>query len=314
MKLFLYFYHSRLTMVLSLLTGGLSRASNTALLAIVGTAIQNKGTFRPAILWAFPALCIAAPLLRFLSETMLNVLGQKALYKLRLELSRQILAVPLAQLEELGTDRLLSTLTEDVPTLTNTLLVLPALCVNLALVIRCLLYMGYLSWTVFLVVFCFVVVGIASYQLPVLRAQKVFRLSREDNDSLLGQFRALVLGTKELKLNGVRRNAFLNRDLESAANSLCQHNIRGLKIYSAAASWAQTLLFAVLGFLIYYVPAMTGATSGILLGYTLTLLYAAADPLRHHRPAAGHGRANVAMGRVSDIGLSLKEGTVQRRS
>ena len=67
-----------------------------------------------SLILIFVGLCLVLPVSRYLSELLLNRLGQGALYTLRIDLCRQILAAPLAcYLEQLGPARLLGALTDD---------------------------------------------------------------------------------------------------------------------------------------------------------------------------------------------------------
>src|SRR5262249_34044858 len=156
-------------------------------------------------------------------------------------------AAPLRHLESVGPARLLTTLTDDIPNIINALNVLPLLCVNAALVLGCLVYMGMMSRLLFAIVIGFMIIGIASYQLPILKVQKIIQLSRKNMDELLGHLRGLTQGTKELKMHHGRRDAFVNDLLDVTTTALKQNNISALRMYSGAASWGQTLVFIVIG-------------------------------------------------------------------
>jgi putative ATP-binding cassette transporter len=147
MKLIKFFLqHSRKIVIWSLAFGVLSGVSNALLLAVINSALKTTPSSTRLLVWSFIGLCLILPVSRFASETLLNGLGKDALYKLRMQLSQQIIGAPLLHLEQLGAHRLLATLTDDVPAITNTILVVPLLCVNSALVVGCLAYMGVLSW------------------------------------------------------------------------------------------------------------------------------------------------------------------------
>lgn len=119
----------------------LSGACNAALLAVINSALRATIPSR-GLIACFAGLCVLLPFARFASERLLTRLGQEAMYKLRMQLCEQMLAVPLKRLEQLGTARLLTALTEDVPSITVAISIIPLLCVNAALVIGCLVYMG----------------------------------------------------------------------------------------------------------------------------------------------------------------------------
>ena len=128
-------------MILALVAGFVSGICNIGILALITASFRKEGQSLRGLMWAFAAMCIVLPVSRFISEVLLNALGQDALFTLRLRLSRQILAAPLQHLEELGSHRLLATLTEDVLTITNTLLLIPLMCINAIVVIDSITYL-----------------------------------------------------------------------------------------------------------------------------------------------------------------------------
>src|SRR5438874_685168 len=160
--------YSRKTMILSIVAGGLSGASNAALLAVINLALRKSGSPSAMLVWSFAGLCLLFFLSRYISELLLNSLGQGALFTLRMELSRQILSVPLQYLEQFGAARLLAVLTDDVPTITATILIIPVLCISVTVCTGCLIYMGFLSSYLLAIVLGFRAVGIATYQYPIL--------------------------------------------------------------------------------------------------------------------------------------------------
>lgn len=179
--------------LVSIAAGLLSGACNAALLAVINSALRATIPSR-GLIACFAGLCLLLPFARFASERLLARLGQEAMYKLRMQLCEQMLAVPLKRLEQLGTARLLTALTEDVPSITVAISIIPLLCVNAALVIGCLVYLGTLSWTLLAVVMVCLVLGILSYQLPIIKVEEIFGLARKDADALQAHFRVLTEG------------------------------------------------------------------------------------------------------------------------
>lgn len=305
MKIISFFLqHSRKAVFLSVLAGFLSGVCNAALLAVITNALK-AGHPTAGLLWSFGGLCVLLPLTRFSSEVLLTKLGQQAMYQLRMKLCRQVISAPLRHLEALGPARLLATLTDDIPTLINTLNIIPVLCVNTALVLGCLIYMGILSWFLLGIVMFFLVLGIVSYQLPVIKVQKMFRTARKDADALLEYLRALTHGTKELKIHQSRREAFMADSLDSTSASLKRTNISAMRMYSAAASWGQTLVFIVVGLCLFLLPSLGHFSSTSLTGYTLALLYLMTPLQVIMNSLPQLGRANVAMQTLNQLGFSL---------
>jgi len=296
--------HSRKVVFLSIAAGALSGVCNAALLAVINSTLKTTSPGR-GLIWSFAGLCMLLPFARFTSERLLTKLSQEAMHRMRMQLCRQILAAPLLHLEQLGSARLLTTLTDDVPAITNAVLVIPVLCVNAALVIGCLIYLGILSWGVFLIILAFMILGIATYQVPIIKVQKVFRVAREHADRLQEHFRALTLGAKELKLHNERRHTFVRDGLEATADALQKNNVVGLNLYTAAASWGQVLVFIVIGLILFIFPAIHRLDRAMLTGYALTLLYLMTPLQIIMNSLPQLTRANVALNKVNELGFTL---------
>ncbi|MGL5059715.1 MAG: ABC transporter transmembrane domain-containing protein, partial [Microcoleus sp.] len=197
---------SWLNVSIALLTGLISGGCSAQLIALINRAVS--GNPDDDLVWYFAGLAILALITGFISQFLLIYLSQEAVYKLRLSLSRGILSSPLRQLEELGPSSLLATLTDDVGMLSNTIFVVPFLCVDIAIVVGCLIYLSTLSGAVFAVVFTFLVLTIATIQLLLGKMRKFFDLAREEQDRLFKHFRSITDGIKELKLHSERRQEF----------------------------------------------------------------------------------------------------------
>lgn len=300
--------NSRGIVILAVIAGVISGASNTGLLAVITAALGGYYS-RTTLIWSFVGLCIIAPLSRIGSEILLVQLGQKAIFDLRMKLSRQILGVSLRQLEELGPHKLTAALTDDVLAISNAIIFVPILFINMAVVIGCLLYLCWLSWIAFLAVLGFIVLGIASYQLPIIAATRSLRQAREEEDSLFDHFRALVEGIKELKIHRRRREVFLTDALQSTAASFRRHNIKGMAIYTAAASWGQLLVFVVIGLLIFLMAGVGEVTTLTLTGFALTILYMMTPLQVIMNTLPNMGRASVALNKIEQLGVSLAAST-----
>jgi putative ATP-binding cassette transporter len=297
--------HSKKIVILSVIAGLVSGACNAGLLALFNSLMRRRGPLDSRIIWTFLALCLLLPASRFLSEFLLQKLGQQALYNMRIGLSRQILDAPLAHLEKLGSHRLLAALTDDISSVTMSILVVPQLCINVAIVIGCLFFMASLAWTLLLVVTVAMAIGIASYQIPILKAQQVFQKARKEGDALLKHFRAITQGTKELKINRHRREAFFADLLQPTAAEFRKHNLVAMSIFAAAGGWGQALLFLVLGFIAVLLPTYHSLDSRTLSGYTIALLYFITPLQVILNVVPNLARANVALKTLESLGLTL---------
>ena len=297
--------YSRSILVITILAGVASGIVSTALLALINSALGKAGSVPSKLVIGFVALCIALPVLRMIPEVLLLRLTQGAIFDLRLHLCRRILSAPLRLLEELKPARLLATLTEDIPTVTSAIVLLPLICMHGAVLVSCLIYLGWLSPITLAGVLAFMVLSIASYEFQTVRAMRYFKRGREQWDGLVKHFRALTEGTKELKLHHDRREAFLSDELRSTAESLRSYNFTGNVIYIVTKSWGQLLFFILIGLLLFVLPKWQNIGATTLTNYVLVLLYMMGpiEVILNILPA--FGRAKVAIDKIERLGVSL---------
>lgn len=270
-SILLLFKNSWLSVSIALLTGLISGGCSAQLIALINNTISGK-TINNSV-WYFAGLMLISVIASFVSQTLLIRLSQQAVYSLRLRLSQSILSSPLRHLEELGSNRLLASLIDDIAVLSNTVFVIPFLCIDIAVILGCLVYLSWLSGIVFVVTVAFLLIAIVSVQLMLMRGNSFIRLAREEQDKLFKHFHSLSAGIKELKLHASRRQAFFTEELQVSAAASRQHNVKGLTTFSIATGWGQTLFFTLIGLLLFALPKIVTGTASVLPAYILTITY-----------------------------------------
>lgn len=300
-----FFRRSRTAMVLAVIAGILSGAATTGLLALINAVLRGQIAPTSVVVGVFVGLCVIRLASGISSHVLLVRLSQNAIFELRTNLCRQIAESPLQQLEKVGPDRLMAAFGEDMLQLANVVINLPYMFVNWMILTGCLLYLGWLSWTMLCGIGICLGVGAASYLLPVTRANRRLRLARGEQDRLFGHFRALTEGAKELKLHRRRREEFLSRVLIPTADAVRRHNTVGITIYSSAANWGRLLFFVYVGLLLFLAPSRVPVTSTALAGYIIIVLYMMA-PLEAVMNVLPHlAQANVALQHIQRLNASL---------
>lgn len=294
---------SRSAVILSVVIGVIAGASSAGLIAVINATYSNGGS--RALIWSFAALGVVMVISNLVSRLLLVQLSQRAIYEMRVHLSRRMLAASLDRLETLGAARLYATLTDDILVIANALIIIPQFCISIAIVVLCLVYLGWLSLTVLAAFFVVMIVGTISYQALVLRANYYLRGGREEATALLQHYRALTEGVKELKTHRERREAFFEKGLEVAAAKMRQGNVKGLAYFAAAESWGQFLFFLFIGLLIFILPSLGNVSPATLAAYTLTMLYVTAPLQVILALFPALSRARIALQQVESLGLSL---------
>lgn len=290
--------------VFGTISGGLS----TGLLILINQYLFQWGeSFRSQALWAFVVMLPMVALSRYVSAVTLAALGYQTSFDLQIQLTRRILAAPLRRLEEQGPHRLLVALTEDIGSLTDVLAAIPSFFINLAVVAGSLIYLAWLSWKVALVVLFFMVFGVITYSLPLRAGVRRQRLSRDVEDDLFQHFRGVTQGTKELKLRSRRRQSFLEH-LKEAAGSYKDLRLSASRIFIGTTVWGNSLVFILLGLLLFYLPTVfEGLDTGVLGSYLVVLLYIM-TPLQiilNDFPMLT--RADVSLRKIERLGISLSQ-------
>jgi putative ATP-binding cassette transporter len=302
---------SRWGLLPPVLVSVLAGAASAGLISLINAVLERSVPASTGTALRFAGLALVALVARIASQVLLNGLQQALLQQLRMELVQRILATPLRQQEEFGGHRLLAVLTEDVNTIGSSLLCIPHLLSNGAIIVGCLLYLAWLSPLVFLALLAFMAMGLVTYQLPMSRAIRFIRAARERQDGLYKHLGAVIHGIKELKLHPGRRAAFLDEQLREATGELRRLNVKGFSLFSASSNWGMFLFFVFIGLLLFVLPLQRGPVSGgSLVSYTLTVLYLQQplDALMANLPMLSRGM--VALRKVEQLSV-LGEGLLE---
>ena len=300
---------SWLSVLAAAITGSISGIGSAASIALINHSIgqitPQHPQAPPELLWGFLGLVVATLITNLVSQFLLAQLAQDAIYKLRLRISGWILASPLRHLEELGSSRLLATLTEDIQSISSGVFSIPTLCVNAAIVIASLVYLGWLSIGVLVGTLVFMGLSISLVQLLINQAIRMFTAAREENDALMQHFQAITNGIKELKLHSQRREDFLEEDLQTTAATLREYRIGSQRAIALSAGIGELSFFVLLGLLVYGLPQIQTVSAELISGYVLTISYLMRPIGNTLAILPALSQAGVALRKIDTLGLSL---------
>ena len=306
MKVFKFILSScRGTMVLTAVTAIVSGACNAALLAVVNSALHRSNHVAGWIIAAFIGFGIARLISSYFSQVISVRYCQNTVARMRRDLVQGILRTPLRQIEELGAPRLLVALTDDVYQVTQALLGIPILAVNIALLLGGAAYLAWLSWPMLCGLFGLIVVGGVGHRLLVRGAFHSLNAAREDEDKLFGHFRALTEGIKELKLHRRRRGVFFTRDIHETTEAYQEHNVAAENHFALAQHWSHLLFYILIGAVLFLLPAVVTVQPEALTGYVITALYLMGPLSGVLTSFSLFARANVALEKIEHLGTTL---------
>lgn len=205
------------SITLAMLTGLLSGAGSAGIIALINTTIRGTSRANGILALEFLGLCLVLLISTAISQMYIARLAERIIFDMRLRLTRRVLSCPLRQLEEIGIPRLLAALTQNIEVIATASIPISLLCVFVALLLGCLLYLSWLSLPLFGLTLVLMPLGIFSNQYLIYRGKKFLKFACEEQDQLFQHFRTATEGIKELKLHQQRRQAFLTEDLQVTA-------------------------------------------------------------------------------------------------
>ena len=288
---------------IAIVAGLVSGVGNALLISLINREVHEGHAVNA--LQYFSILAIFIIVTSMISQFMLIFLSQNAIYELRVKLSKNILSSPLEHLERLKENRLLVSFTDDVHTLTHAVASVPSICVDFATVVGCFVYFAWLSNALFILTIASTVSAIWFVQTILNKAERLFFKSREEEDTLFKDFKALMSGIKELKLNQSKRQAFMERELQSSAVQLRQLNTKAMKRFAIANGFGQLSQFLSLGFILFILPLFLNIPLTMLAAYVLigTFIALPMQNLLNRIPELVRG--NIALRKIERMKLSL---------
>lgn len=293
----------KFNIILAIFTGLASGIATTLLIANINKALSEQSDDRQVYYFIFIALIVLFSSL--ISQLTLVKISHQAVYNLRLQLSQGILSADLLHLEKQGCTKLMANLIEDVQSLSGSIGIIPFLCINIAVFCACLVYLAWISTTIFLVTVILFVLLLSSIKILMNKARYFFQASRQEEDNLYRHFRSITEGIKELKLNEERTQAFFKEELQTSAAAICEQDINGASYFAIANSWINLLFFCIVGILLFALPKFLTVSHNSISAYILTLTYLMV-PLRETLQQLPYFyRGNVALEKLDSMGISL---------
>jgi putative pyoverdin transport system ATP-binding/permease protein len=293
---------------LSAIVGIVAGGTSALLMALITTVLAGRDGSSLTMAYAFGGLALAVLISNTYSGLLAIRMAQNTTFDLRMKICRKIIAAPLRQIEDAGAHKIMAILTQDIPSITDIFLRIPQLCVSLAIVGGCLIYLGWLSPKMLIALIVFVILSVISYLIPQKMAMRWLRAAREEYEALVGHFRALTEGAKELKLHRNRAESLYADVIEITAQKQRSHSITSNNIFVFLSSWNRVLYFLVIGVILFVLPSfLKDVSRQALTGYALTVLYMAGPIATLVGIVPSFNTAMVALRKLEEMGFTLSD-------
>jgi putative ATP-binding cassette transporter len=241
-----------------------------------------------------------------LSQVLMIRLTQDAIYRLRAQLSSGVLSAPLERLERLGSHRLLATLTEDVQSLSQAVTALPNFCVDVVTIIGCMVFLGVVSGPIFAVTVAGTAASILGVEMVLRRVRRLYRETRESEDTLLRSFQSVTVGIKELKLHRGRRRDFMDRHLLGAAGTLRNQNAAAGTRSAVAQGYGRVVQLVTMASVLFVLAPVLHLPHEVMFRYILVTIFLAMPMQSFMSRIPDLLRGDVALAKIRAMNLSME--------
>ncbi len=296
------FLRSRRTAAISVLLSLVGGLSSALLLMLINRAMRTQSASAEIVV-TFIGISMFTLGARIAAQWALMRVAQRAFLELRMELARKVARMPLRRLEAMGFPKILPILTDDVTSIVEVLQFVPMIFANLAIIVGCSAYLGYLSLPLLGVIAGLMVVG---QLLPWLmrRAGSVhLERARQQQSEIQKNIRGLLEGNKELKLNAQRCEAYLNDALNVSFETFRKHDGARSFFFSTGNMFSKTVGLLIVGAAVFLPLEWPSVPVQIAFVTTLLFMVTSFDTIQIAIPQLA--RAQNAMKHIDQLSAQL---------
>lgn len=294
--------------MLATVAGGAGGIAMASALSIINGALASDPSV--GVLLGLAGLCAVSLAGQLIAGIGNSLLGQRIVARLRQDVSGRILRASLSQIEEMKSPRLLAVLNGDVEKIAELGNHFAGYTTALAMVIGCLAYLLMLSPPMLGFALLLVVLGGALNNLAMRNWLARFDEARGLEDQLQRQYRAIIEGAKELRLNRARRLGVERRGIGDLTDRIAALNGRAFAIFWAVDTISVALIFVFVGAVLALRPYL-GIENEAITGFIIVMLFVKGpvEELASALPVLS--QAQIALRRISGLTASLADGGAQ---
>jgi len=282
--------------------GALSGLCTAWLLATVNDALHARHGVTADLLLLFAGLCVLTIAGEIVSDLGNGIVGQNVVAKLRKDLSEKIMSAPIPQLERFRVYRITTTLNQDIDAISTFTFAFSGLAIAAAITIGCFAYLAVLSPLLSLIAMIAIALGSWAHAVARRRGRQGFEAAREAQDELHRQYRAITEGAKELRIDRARRQRIRDVQLKSVIERIRDLRVRAMRVFMSANAFGSALFFVVIG-LVLALQDTLAASSPVLSGFVIVLLYVKGPLTQLISALPLLGQTQVAIKRVAELSL-----------
>lgn len=279
-------------------------------LSIVSDDVKRVWFFdvsRYSFAFLFFMSCLSILVLKTVSQIILVQVGMDMTTQQRVDIYNRIIKAPISSLDNVGSAKLMATITTDVSRVVQGAKTFPDLVISSVSLIFILGYLFYLNTTVFVYATLAIIFGSISYVLPMYIGSLYFKKGRNNIDRLHVAIRSLLYGTKELKMNHYKQKYFFDKFLLKHEYEVLNNDKKGSVIITSAINYGDLISFLVIGFVAFVFISYNPITNERLSAVIMALLFIASPVSKLLNALPQISMANISLKAINDIFDNLPE-------
>lgn len=209
-------------------------------------------------------------------------------------------------------DQIHSALVHDVSTLTQASLSVIELITSSVVVIACLVYMGAISFPLFLATLGTSALGIGIYIISARKGNKRFIKTRDLEDGFMKKFNAMLEGAKEIHMDPAKGQGIYNRGIVPISKDAFGNNTKAFVGFLDNQITGQILFYSLIGAILLIFSATLDIEALTTVNFLFILLYllGAIETMMVMLP--GLMQARISLHRITDLEASLASTMVNK--
>ena len=294
-------------MLVIVVLGAMSGFAGAGLIALVSELFSKSESLnRDELLRGSMALALVVVLmvvLDILARYLLTSHTAQIHRDLHFNFAQQILARRLRDIEKIGVARLITIYTEDMAMVGAASLSIAGVGTSIFVVIGCLGYLLWISPGMLVSVLLVIITASFAYKAMHEHSINLARESMHQRDIHVNQFKSIVHGIKELKLNFERRKHYVRQEFFPTLEAHKVAHVRSSFIFSLGNAWTQIVYFGFMITALLYI-VMTTENPAVLGPFLIVALFMRSYISTIVNAIPVWSRAGVALERLSQDGFS----------
>ena len=294
-------------MLVIVVLGAISGFAGAGLIALISELFsKSESLSRDELLRGSMALALVVVLmvvLDILARYLLTSHTAQIHRDLHFNFAQQILARRLRDIEKIGVARLITIYTEDMAMVGAASLSIAGVGTSIFVVIGCLGYLLWISPGMLVSVLLVIITASFAYKAMHEHSINLARESMHQRDIHVNQFKSIVHGIKELKLNFERRKHYVRQEFFPTLEAHKVAHVRSSFIFSLGNAWTRIVYFGFMITALLYI-VLTSESPAVLGPFLIVALFMRSYTTTIMNAIPVWSRAGVALERLSQDGFS----------